>query len=52
MQEGKMKHKKVAHKIINFFDQRSGFDAWWCEIDPDIREEIIEELAELLKKAS
>jgi hypothetical protein len=45
-QEGNgMIENDVVDAVLNDLEDRSGFDWWWDDIDPDIREEIKAELA-------
>ena len=37
-----------AQEIIEFLLLRAGFDAWWYEIDENVRDEILDELDALL----
>lgn len=39
---------ELAGNIIKFFSKRKGFDHWWYNIDEDIRQEIINDLHEIL----
>ena len=39
------REKKVAQQIIGMLSDRSGFDGFWLDIDDDIQEEIIDEIA-------
>ena len=42
-----------AEDIISFFRGRKGFGAFWGDIDEDIKDEILDELQDLLdQKAS
>lgn len=44
------KSRLVAEDIIALLDNKKGFDSWWWDIRPDIREEIVAEIAETLKE--
>ncbi len=37
----------MAEKVIELLGRRGGFDHWWDEIEPEIQEEIIDELYDL-----
>ena len=40
--------KQVAKRIIDLLNNRAGFDDWWAGIYKDIKEEILEELEEVI----
>jgi hypothetical protein len=42
--------KEKAELIIIALNDRSGFDDWWCNIDEDIQDEIIEELIKIISE--
>lgn len=35
----------LAFRVIGVLNGRKGFDSWWCEIDDDVQDEIIQEVA-------
>lgn len=41
-----------ADNIIEFFKERKHFDGWWGNIEPEIQDEIRQELNSLLRKAN
>lgn len=41
-----MFEKQIARIIIEVLENRKGFDWWWDNLDKDIQNEIIEEIAE------
>jgi hypothetical protein len=43
-----MANHAIAERIIGKLSRRGGFDAWWDDIDRDIRQEIRDEMAELI----
>lgn len=40
--------KTPAQKIISTLQGRKGFDWWWHDIDDENKEEIIQEMAEII----
>lgn len=40
--------KELIDNILEELNSRGGFDDWWCNIDEDIQEEIIENLVNIL----
>ena len=44
-----MSNIEKAREIIDELNGRKGFDDWWYNIDEDIQEEIIEEIANKIK---
>lgn len=42
--------KTPAQKIVNFLQQRKGFDYWWRDIKKDVQDEILEEIAKIIDK--
>ena len=38
--------KGLAEDVVKFFLDRKGFDEWWYGIDQDVRDEIVEDLAD------
>lgn len=38
---------RLPWRIIRFFEDRKFFDAWWGNIDPEIKDEIYDELRKL-----
>lgn len=43
-------HRKLAWKVLEFFEQRKGFDWWWKDVDEGIQDEIFTDLQNMLKK--
>ena len=42
--------EELAQKMIDYLCGRGGFDDWWDNIDEDIKEEMIIDLATILDK--
>jgi hypothetical protein len=41
--------KEIVNEIIDFLNNRKGFDDWWGDIDDDIKNEIKQELENIVK---
>ncbi len=44
--------KTPAQKIISFLQQRKGFDYWWRDIEKDVQDQILEEIAQIIDEHS
>lgn len=42
--------KSKSEKIINALNDRSGFDGWWHDIEPETQQEILEEIEKIINK--
>lgn len=42
----------IVDKIMKVFLGRAGFDGWWDDIDTDIKQEILQELEDVLKEGT
>ena len=40
----------IVEEIINFLEERSGFEDWWNVVDQEMKEEIKEDLRKILHK--
>ena len=44
------KAKRIVEAVLTELQSRGGFDHWWYEIDPVIREEIRHDLAKVVQR--
>lgn len=40
----------TAERVIKLLDDRNGFDRWWEEIDEEVQDEIVKEIAGVVKR--
>ena len=42
--------KRLAENIIKQLNEYGGFDGWWDDIAPSDKKEIVQDIADMLKK--
>ena len=42
--------RAITNKIITALSNRGGFDGWWDEIDKETRDEIKDEISQIIEK--
>jgi hypothetical protein len=50
--EGTVATKETVEKILRMLDDRSGFDAWWDDIDEGTQDEIKDQIALIISESA